>query len=412
MEFKNDKAFLVGIVKPGEKISIGEDSLVELRSLSDTSGVHVIGETLAVLRKITPATFIGSGKMEELAMLVAEKCASVVIVDTNLSPAQNRNLEEGLKVRVIDRTSLILDIFAQHATSREGKLQVELAQYEYLYPRLTGMWTHLSKQRGGGVGLRGPGETQLEVDRRRARERMVHVKKNLEKVSQSRSLHREKRETIPIPTVTFVGYTNAGKSTLFNALCKADVLAEDKLFATLDPKTKKIRLPSNREVLFTDTVGFIRNLPHQLVESFKSTFEEARASNLLLHVIDYSRDDYKEHKKVVEDVLAELELSSIPMLNVYNKIDLKDLEPRQEDDNVYISASKKDGLHLLLTAIDSALSSRYPLVHMFLPYPYGAVLRDLYNHGKVEWTKNQENGVELMVAIPEKWVKKYQAYVI
>jgi GTP-binding protein HflX len=284
----------------------GADSLSELERLADTAGVAIVGQALQTLRRITPATFIGSGKVEEVHQLIGGLKANVAIFDDALSPAQQRNLESALKVKVIDRSQLILDIFAQRAHSLAGKLQVELAQLQYLLPRLTKQWQHLSRL-GGGVGTRGPGETQLEVDRRRVRERLAGLRRRLEEVTRTRRLHRENRASVPYPTVALVGYTNSGKSTLMNRLTAAGVLVEDKLFATLDPTVRRLLLPSGGAALLIDTVGFINKLPHGFVDAFKSTLEEVRTADLLLHVIDASDEHAAEKTEVVEQVLRELD---------------------------------------------------------------------------------------------------------
>lgn len=312
---------------------------------------------------------------------------------------------------MVDRTGIILDIFSLHAKSKEGKLQVELAQYQYFYPRLVGAWSHLSKQWGGGIGLRGPGETQLEVDRRRVREKIARIKKSLERVTSSREIHREKRESVPIPTITLVGYTNAGKSTLFNALTDSEQLVEDKLFATLDPKTKRLKLPSGRQILLTDTVGFIRKLPHQLVEAFKSTFEEAGQSDLLIHVVDAAYPDFRHRVEVVNKVLKELELDSIPKIEAMNKMDVAGFHFNGNvRDVIPVSAKEKTGLEDLMKEIDRKLTETLSPMKLFLPHPYGNLLSSLYAHGRVFNFMDKSNGIEVEVALPEKWKRKFSRY--
>ncbi len=407
-----DSAILVGIHGKGRTRHESEESLSELKELARTAGVSEKDSVMAVIREIRPATYVGQGKLEEIKNLAEKTCASIVIFDIELSPAQNRNIEAILKVRVIDRTSLILDIFSLHAHSREGKLQVELAQYEYLYPRLVGAWTHFSKQRGGGVGLRGPGETQLEVDRRRVRERLSRIKKELKKVTSSRRVHRNKREAVPVPTVTLVGYTNAGKSTLFNAITGLTQLAEDKLFATLDPKVKKIHLPSGQKALLTDTVGFIRNLPHQLVEAFKSTFEEAASSHLLLHVIDVSSTEHQDHVQVVEKVLAEIGLSHIPCIKVYNKMDLLGQRPHFDADGmVSVSAKTGERLDRLLSTVELFLGQPLLPTKLFLPHPYGSVLEQVYQNGQVTLAQMHEEGVTVEANLSSRWREKFKEFI-
>lgn len=371
--------------------------------------MDLIYDTLVELRTFNAATLIGKGKVEELGKLIEERCAQVVIFDTELTPAQMRNLEKIWKIRVLDRTGLILDIFSQRAKSKEGKLQVELAQYEYLLPRLTRMWTHLSKQRGGGVGLRGPGETQLEVDKRRAREKIALLKKQLEKVSSSRELHRRKRRAVPIPTVSLVGYTNAGKSTLFNQIVSATELAEDKLFATLDPKTKKLRLPNGQEILFSDTVGFIRNLPHQLIESFKSTFEEVADADLLIHMIDSSHPNYMEQVETVNGVLAELNLHKKPIIEVMNKFDISGLS---KNDAVAVSAKTGFGIDDLLNKITEKLSEKNAKAKLFLPYKESRFLNEIYKNTDVISVENTDDGISLEVALNEKWKNKLKKFLV
>src|SRR5262245_45430969 len=312
-----ERAILVGTERP-HLLLPADESLAELGRLAGTAGVQVAGETVQALRRIHPATFVGSGKVEGIRALADEHHANVVIFDDPLTPAQQRNLERGVGRKVIDRSALILDIFAQRARSLEGKMQVELAQLQYLSPRLTRQWTHLSRL-GGGVGTRGPGETQLEVDRRRIRERIAQLRARLGDVARTRALHRRERASVPFPTVALVGYTNAGKSTLMNALTHAGVLVEDRLFATLDPTVRRVRLPMGLTVLFADTVGFIYKLPHQLVEAFKSTLEEVRSADLLLHVLDVSRPHWAEQAQVVETVLAEIGAGDRPVVRVLNK---------------------------------------------------------------------------------------------
>lgn len=409
---KEERAYLIGLCTDSREPLKAEESFFELQSLVETAGPRKVGQTFVNLRQINPATFIGKGKVEELFNEIVWAKANLVVIDGELSPTQSRNLEKIWGVKVIDRTGLILDIFAMHAKSKEGKLQVELAQYHYLYPRLVGTWTHLSKQRGG-IGLRGPGETQLEVDRRRVREKMTWIKKELIKVTSSREIHRQKRESVPIPTVTLVGYTNAGKSTLFNALVNANQEAQDRLFATLDPKTKRLRLPLGREVLLTDTVGFIRNLPHQLIEAFKSTFEEAANSDLLIHVVDGSHPSFHQQIQVVTEVLAELELADIPLILVLNKMDQADIPLNSIPGKwTAISAQNRQGLEELNHLIDEKLSQTCSTNTYFLPYRFGDVLSALYTHGRVLKTQNLSKGVEVEVSLPEKWQRMFAEYEI
>ncbi len=322
-----ERAFLVGVDsgglngETGVRLFSAQESIEELSRLSETAGLTVSGQTIQHLRNgVHPASFIGAGKIEEVKQLRGELQAGVVIFDESLSPAQQRNLERALGCKVIDRSQLILDIFAQRAHSQAGKLQVELAQLEYLRPRLTRQWTHLSRL-GGGVGTRGPGESQLEVDRRRIRERIATLRRKLHEVERTRALHRQERARIPFPCVALVGYTNAGKSTLMNRLTQAEVFVEDKLFATLDPTSRRLDLPNGQSVLLTDTVGLINKLPHQLVDAFKGTLEEIRTADVLLHVIDATHPRWSEHQSIAERVLEDMGVRNKPTITVFNKID-------------------------------------------------------------------------------------------
>jgi GTPase len=318
---REEKALLIGVELPSNHRKVPlEYNLEELERLAETAGAKVLRKISQQVRSVTPATLIGRGKVEEIQLLVKDLKPDLVVVDEDLSPAQQRNLESAFKIRVIDRSQLILDIFAQRARSNEGKLQVELAQLEYLLPRLTRQWTHLSRL-GGGIGTRGPGETQLEVDRRRIRERIAHLKLRLKTVERTRTLQRKERDEFPFATVALVGYTNAGKSTLMNALTRAGVFVEDKLFATLDPTIRALRLPSGDKVMIVDTVGFINKIPHSLIEAFKSTLEEVRSADLLLHLVDMANPLFEEQIQVIEEVLQEIGAGDIPSILVPNKID-------------------------------------------------------------------------------------------
>jgi len=326
---REEKAFLVGVDLPADHRRIPLDySLEELERLAETAGAKVLQKFRQQVRSVAPATLIGRGKVEEIQTAVRELKPDLVVVDEDLTPAQQRNLESTFQIRVIDRSQLILDIFAQRARSNDGKLQVELAQLQYLLPRLTRQWTHLSRL-GGGIGTRGPGETQLEVDRRRIRERIAHLKRRLETVERTRTLQRKERDEVPFATVALVGYTNAGKSTLMNALTRAGVLVEDKLFATLDPTIRSLRLPTGDKVMLVDTVGFINKIPHSLIDAFKSTLEEVKSADLLLHVVDMATPLFAEQIEVIEGVLQEIGAGDIPSILVPNKIDMMDSVPIQ-----------------------------------------------------------------------------------
>ncbi len=387
-----------------------ERSLSELERLIDTAGGVVVGKSSQEVRRIDPATFIGRGKAEEFAAKVVELAAELVVLDCELSPVQNRNLEDKLGVLVLDRTAVILDIFAQRARSNEGKLQVELAQLEYLGPRLVGRGKMLSQQTGR-IGTRGPGETALEYDRRRMRDRITRLRRGLEHVRAHRGLHRRKRASIPIPLVSLVGYTNSGKSTLMNALTGAGVFVEDKLFATLDPTVRRLRLPSGREVLLADTVGFISRLPHELVESFKSTFEEVEAASVLLHVIDGGDEEAAMHVKIVEGVLAELGLGKKPVLDVVNKCDLPAVFYRGDRDAVRVSAITGQGIGEITERLDKMLTVEFRSVTLSLPQDRGDVLSELYRLGHVTLVEYCEDRIRVECELHAKQFGKYRRYV-
>jgi len=335
-----------------------EASLEELALLARTAGATVVGETVQHLEHHNPGTYIGKGKVGEIVAEGPDLDYTTVIFDDELSPSQQRNLEKALDVKVLDRTALILDIFAQHARTREGRLQVELAQLEYILPRLRGQWSHLERL-GAGIGTRGPGETQLETDRRLIRERIARLKRGIEEVRQQRALHRRQRARQGIPVVSLVGYTNAGKSTLMRALSGADVLVQDQLFATLDPTTRRVRLPSGGPALLTDTVGFIQKLPTLLIAAFRATLEELEEAMLLLHVVDITHPDARNQADTVEATLSDLGLADRPKLLVLNKIDQMTNEgfPTWADGGIPVSAAKKIGLDGLLKEIEAALAA-------------------------------------------------------
>jgi GTP-binding protein HflX len=387
---RKERAILVGVELPSNdhKISL-EDSLAELESLAQTAGAQVAEKFTQQVRSITPATLVGRGKVDQIHAKVDELHPDLVIFDEDLTPAQQRNLESALNVRVIDRSQLILDIFAQRAQSNEGKLQVELAQLEYLLPRLTRQWTHLSRL-GGGIGTRGPGETQLEVDRRRIREKIGHLKRRLKTVERTRSLQRKERDNVPFATIALVGYTNAGKSTLMNALTRAGVLVEDKLFATLDPTIRSLRLPNGDKVMIADTVGFINKIPHSLIEAFKSTLEEVMSADLLLHLVDMSSPLVDEQIQVIEEVLGEIGAGDIPTIIVPNKIDLLPEPPqhlfknRGSEEVCPISAVTGEGVEALLNVIGTHLDRGKEKIHLSFSTSQGALLSLLRERGRVE----------------------------
>ncbi len=394
----------------------GEESLNELRSLAFSAGADIAGQFLQHRDRPDPATLIGKGKLQEIRGAAASVDAELIIFDHDLSPSQQRNIEDAVGTRVVDRTQLILDIFARHARTREGQLQVELAQLEYLLPRLAGRGREMS-QLGGGIGTRGPGETQLETDRRKIYRRIRHVKQQLDNVRRIRSQQRQRRESVPVPTVALVGYTNAGKSTLFNALTNADVLASSKMFATLDPTIRAVTLPSRRKALLSDTVGFIRNLPHTLVSAFRATLEEVQRAELLLQISDASNPLSAEQDAQVELVLKELEADKKPRLRVFNKIDLIPATHRDSlrDDpqTIHVSAVKEIGLTTLLDRIDQALAHD-PLsrIHMRVPQQEGKALAMLEAGSRIYSRHYKDGLVELEADAPQSLVRQLRAFVV
>ncbi len=389
-ENKRDLAVLVGLRSPVlREDSTDEESLQELAALVETAGGQVVGSILQSRDKPDPHSFIGEGKVEEVKTMVDLESATLVIFDNDLSPSQIRVLTELLGVQVIDRSGLILDIFAQRAKTREGCLQVELAQYQYLLPRLIGMWTHLERQAGtsgkGPIGSKGPGETQLETDRRHIHRKIDKLKEELGEVRRVRNTQRQRRMKNEIPVVAIVGYTNAGKSTLLNAITGAGIPANNRLFDTLDTTTRLLTVSDTLDVVISDTVGFIRKLPHQLVEAFKATLEELEYADLLLHVIDLSNPQWAQQAQVVDDLIRELKADHIPCLRVYNKCDLafSGALPREKD-SVYISAKTGEGIKRLLQAVDEKLDKGTRRVTIHLPYDKAGLLDGLYREAKVE----------------------------
>lgn len=387
---KRDLAVLVGLRSPVlREDSTDEESLEELSALVETAGGQVVGSILQSRDKPDPHSFIGEGKVEEVKTMVTLEGATLVIFDNELSPSQIRVLTELLGVQVIDRSGLILDIFAQRAKTKEGCLQVELAQYQYLLPRLIGMWTHLERQAGtsgkGPIGSKGPGETQLETDRRHIHRKIDKLKEDLDEVRRVRGTQRERRMKNEIPVVAIVGYTNAGKSTLLNALTGADIPANNRLFDTLDTTTRLLTVSDTLDVVISDTVGFIRKLPHQLIDAFKATLEELEYADLLLHVIDISNPEWIAQAEVVDQLIHDLGAEGIPCIRVYNKSDLfyGDIRPHGER-TVNLSARTGEGLDELLRAIDAELDKGTRRVTIHLPYDKGGWLDSLYREAKVE----------------------------
>ena len=389
-----------------------EEELEEFQELARSAGAEVAATLVQRRPRPDPATLVGQGKLEEIEGVVAATGADLVLFDHDLTPSQLRNLEGKLPCRVIDRTQLILDIFARHARTREGQLQVELAQLEYQLPRLAGRGKSMS-QLGGGIGTRGPGETQLETDRRKINLRIDHVKAQLESVRRIRRQQRQRREAVPVPVVALVGYTNAGKSTLFNALTEAGVLESSRMFATLDPKLRQLQLPSRRKILLSDTVGFIRNLPHTLVTSFRATLEEVERAELLLHVRDASSAMGDEQKTQVERVLAELDVAKKPLIEVLNKMDLvqnSTILPAATA-SIAVSALKREGLDDLLHAIDAALVVD-PLieVQLRLPQSEGSILAALEAGAVIEQKRFEGNLTYLTVRGPASLLNRFRRF--
>ena len=401
--------------RPATRFS-AEESLAELRELAASAGAQLAGEFLQHRDRPDPATLIGRGKLQEISGAAASAAADLIIFDHELTPSQQRNVENEVSARVIDRTQLILDIFARHARTREGQLQVELAQLEYLLPRLAGRGIEMS-QLGGGIGTRGPGETQLETDRRRIYRRIRHIHGQLEQVRRSRAQQRQRRESVPVATVALVGYTNAGKSTLFNALTSAGVLESAKMFATLDPTIRPVTLPSRRKVLLSDTVGFIRNLPHTLVTAFRATLEEVQRAALVLQVSDASSPVAAEQAVQVEAVLRELEAAGKPRLHVLNKVDLLPAAERDaaRDDGatVHVSALKGIGLTTLLDRIDHMLvEDPISRVRLKVPQSEGKLLSALQARSRIFSRQYRDGVVELEADAPESLLRRLKGFVV
>lgn len=399
-EARPERAILVGIEN-----TEGYDTLAELAELAKTAGARVVAREQQRKRPVDNATYVGSGKADELALLGSELEADLFIFDDELSPIQQRNLEAALGVRVIDRTALILDIFAQRAQSREGKLQVELAQLKYGMTRLAGQGLALSQQ-GGGIGTRGPGEKKLEVDKRRIRRRIYELSEALKEIEKQRSLRRERREKNPLPLIALVGYTNAGKSTLLNAISGAGVLAEDKLFATLDPVVRQITLPGGTQALVSDTVGFINKLPHDLVDAFKSTLDEVSLADLILHVVDVASPYYESQMAVVEDVIASLGAAETPRINVYNKLDKLSEPPKAKQSCAFISAKTGEGLETLLARAEQLLGAGHTTAELVVPYDKYEAMAFIRAQGRILSETHAPEGTRVRVQLPQDAMQK------
>lgn len=391
-----------------------EDSLLELEDLVKTAGATVVGKITQKREGIHPATYVGKGKVQEIKEQINILNASGIVCDDELSPAQIKNLEEVLETKIIDRTMIILDIFAKRAHTKEGIIQVELAQLKYRLTRLVGLGKSLSRL-GGGIGTRGPGEKKLEVDRRHIRNRISHLANSLEEIKKHRDLIREQRNKNKIPIIAIVGYTNAGKSTLLNKLTDAKVLEEDKLFATLDPTTRQLQLPSGRQVLITDTVGFIRKLPHHLIEAFQGTLEEAKYADILINVVDSSNHQAEKHMHVVYQTLKDLEAFDKPIITVFNKQDkvdnhvyLKDLKANK---TILASIVKNQGINELLDSIEDMLREQQQYVEMIIPYQEGSLLQDIRNYGEINKEEYKNEGVLVKAYVSKDFYNKVKKYV-
>jgi GTP-binding protein HflX len=411
----HERALLIGLEKQGVSKWDLRDSLEELAELATSAGAEVVDTITQKLQKPTAPYYIGKGKAEEIKDSFQDREVTSVIFDDELSPAQGRNLENLLARKVLDRTQLILDIFAQRARSREGRLQIELAQLQYLLPRLTRMWEHLSRQTGG-IGMRGPGETQLEVDRRRVQERIARLERELEAVRKTRAVQRQGRKRHQWPVAAVVGYTNAGKSTLLNLLTGADVVAENRLFATLDPTTRSFVLPNKQRVLLTDTVGFLRKLPHTLIESFKATLEEVSEADLLIHIVDLSHPRVDDQMEAVEGVTKELDAFGKQTVIVFNKIDklqnreLAETYTKRFPGSVAISARTGEGVNNLVQALQDALSAWRLRSRFRIPASASALIAEIHRVGHVLELHYEGEGALIVAHVPPELAQKLERY--
>lgn len=418
-----ERALLLAVETPNQTWTAA-DSLEELASLAETDDVEVVGSVTQKLRHPHPATYVGKGKLEEVRNLIPELDYNMLMIDGELTPAQQRNLEQALEIKIIDRTALILDVFARRAQTHEGRLQVELAQLQYRLPRLTRMWTHLSRQGVGGVGLRGPGETQLEADRRDAQKRISFLNDQLKQVHRHRELYRARRKEKPVQIVSLVGYTNAGKSTLMNRLTGSEVLTEDKLFATLDPTTRRVTLPSGREVLLTDTVGFINNLPTQLIAAFRATLEEISEATMLIHVVDVTHPNATEQVMTVNETLEDLGVDDRPVIFVMNKIDrltpdeqnqLPEIAPRLGIPADAIAISAQSGLKIddLLAHVEARLEQEegFQPVTAHIPFDRSELVERFHTQGRVDDQAYDEHGTILTGWLPERELGRFESFI-
>ncbi|MDC7235576.1 MAG: GTPase HflX [Spirochaetales bacterium] len=417
LSLKCERSLLIGIQDENETAQEAENHLNELASLTETMGIPPVDSMMVKLRKTNPRYLVGTGKLEEIAQAAADCSADLVVFDYDLSPSQQRNIERDLNITVIDREEVILDIFADRASTREAVLQIALARMQYSLPRLTRAWTHLSRQRGGAKGTRGKGETQLESDRRMVLSKIASLKKELAHVRKNRETQRKKRRNLPVPTLSIVGYTNAGKSSILNMMTGADVLAEDKLFATLDPTSRRVHLPGGRQVVITDTVGFIRKLPHNLVEAFKSTLEEAVMADAVIHVLDISNPEWREHKKVTEDVLNELGAGDKPVLLVFNKSDRLD-DPdemahflkNEEGTVVMLSAKTGAGREALEEGIQEVLEAELPVKTLLIPADKWDIVAYVRRNSIVLKEEYEEQGILMEAILSHKDQKMLEKY--
>ena len=406
---KCERAYLVTIQQNQQIYEEAENHIIELSELVDTMGIEVVGQSIVKLRQMNPRFLLGKGKIEEIIALAKEKESDIIVFDDDLSPSQQRNIEELSQITAIDRHEVILDIFADRAKTREAMLQVQLARMQYSLPRLKRAWVHLSRQRGGARGTRGEGEMQLEVDRRLVLKKIISLRKELKKVTQQRAVQRQDRQRVPVPAISLVGYTNAGKSSLLKALTNADVFIEDKLFATLDPTTRRINLDNGQKILMTDTVGFIRKLPHDLVDAFKSTLEETVLSDFLLHILDISNPEVEEHHKTTLSVLEDINVIDKPIITVFNKIDLIGKNSGKKGrlklcypDALFISTKTKEGFKDLEKAIIRLLIPRLTNLDIKIPVSRYDIVSFIYRNGKVLKEEYDEKHIRINCLVTKK----------